>query len=245
MTMRRLSILVLMAAMPTAVSLAASFREQVEADWLVQDDVRSRFDPARQTFVKTWEDAAGAVDGRKTGKWEFHTNLDSKPWWHVDLSQPQPLDRVEIWNRTDGAAGRSRHLVVLLSDDAKQWREVYKHNGMTFYGFTDKKPLVVDLKGEAYEGLLQKFAAEQKGAGQYFTPRPLFRAIVQCVRPDIRQAPDFTVHDPAAGTAAFSLARPSGCLRSPRGSSPARINVVCGAVPTPVASWCWRRAGWR
>jgi len=105
--------------------------------------------------------------------------------------------------------------------------------------------LDVDLKGEAYEGLLQKFAAEQKGAGQYFTPRPLIRAIVQCVRPDIRQAPDFTVHDPAAGTAAFSLARPSGCLRSPRGSSPARTRSACGAVPTPVASWCWRRAGWR
>jgi type I restriction enzyme M protein len=65
--------------------------------------------------------------------------------------------------------------------------------------------LDVDLKGEAYEGLLQKFAAEQKGAGQYFTPRPLIRAIVQCVRPDIREAPDFTVHDPAAGTGGFLI----------------------------------------
>ncbi len=65
--------------------------------------------------------------------------------------------------------------------------------------------LDVDLKGEAYEGLLQKFAAEQKGAGQYFTPRPLIRAIVQCMRPDIRQAPDFTVHDPAAGTSGFLI----------------------------------------
>jgi len=65
--------------------------------------------------------------------------------------------------------------------------------------------LDVDLKGEAYEGLLQKFAAEQKGAGQYFTPRPLIRAIVQCMRPDIRQAPDFTIHDPAAGTGGFLI----------------------------------------
>ena len=37
---------------------------------------------------------------------------------------------------------------------------------------TEWASLDVDLKGEAYEGLLQKFAAEQKGAGQYFTPRP-------------------------------------------------------------------------
>ncbi len=57
--------------------------------------------------------------------------------------------------------------------------------------------LDVDLKGEAYEGLLQKFAAEQKGAGQYFTPRPLIRTVVQCLRPDIREAPDFTANDRA------------------------------------------------
>lgn len=35
---------------------------------------------------------------------------------------------------------------------------------------TEWATLDVDLKGDAYEGLLQKFAAEQKGAGQYFTP---------------------------------------------------------------------------
>jgi type I restriction enzyme M protein len=65
--------------------------------------------------------------------------------------------------------------------------------------------LDVDLKGEAYEGLLQKYAAEQKGAGQYFTPRPLIRAIVQCMRPDIREAPDFAVHDPGCGTGGFLI----------------------------------------
>ncbi len=127
---------------------AASFREQVEADWLLQDDVRGR-GSIREAYVKTWEDAAGAVDGRKTGKWAFHTNLNNKPWWHVDLGKSQPLDRVEIWNRTDGVAARASRLIVLLSDDAKQWRQVYQHNGKVFYGFTDKKPLVVDLKGEA------------------------------------------------------------------------------------------------
>lgn len=65
--------------------------------------------------------------------------------------------------------------------------------------------LDVDLKGEAYEGLLAKYAAEQKGAGQYFTPRPLIRTVVQCVRPDIREARDFTVHDPACGTGGFLI----------------------------------------
>ena len=61
----------------------------------------------------------------------------------------------------------------------------------------------VDIKGEAYEGLLQKYAEEQKGAGQYFTPRPLIRAIVQCIAPDIKKKE--TINDPAMGTGGFLL----------------------------------------
>lgn len=40
-------------------------------------------------------------------------------------------------------------------------------------------PMQADVKGDIYEGLLQKSAAESpKGAGQYFTPRELIKAIV-------------------------------------------------------------------
>ena len=42
-----------------------------------------------------------------------------------------------------------------------------------------------DVKGEIYEGLLQKNAEDIKsGAGQYFTPRPLISAMVKCLRPE-------------------------------------------------------------
>ncbi len=71
---------------------------------------------------------------------------------------------------------------------------------------TEWAELDVDLKAEAYEGLLQKYAAEQKGAGQYFTPREAIRAIVRCVRPDIGASRDYTIHDPASGTAGFLIA---------------------------------------
>jgi type I restriction enzyme M protein len=71
---------------------------------------------------------------------------------------------------------------------------------------TEWAELDVDLKAEAYEGLLQKYAAEQKGAGQYFTPRAAIRAIVRCVRPDIGQSADYSIHDPAVGTAGFLIA---------------------------------------
>ncbi len=60
----------------------------------------------------------------------------------------------------------------------------------------------VDVKGEIYEGLLQKNAEDVKsGAGQYFTPRPLIKAIVEAVRPE----PDQTICDPASGTGGFFL----------------------------------------
>ncbi len=58
------------------------------------------------------------------------------------------------------------------------------------------------MKGDAYEGLLEKNAADVKGgAGQYFTPRPLIQAIVDVMRP----APGQTIHDPACGTGGFLL----------------------------------------
>lgn len=41
-----------------------------------------------------------------------------------------------------------------------------------------RKALSADVKGDVYEGLLQKNSEDVKGgAGQYFTPRPLIAAI--------------------------------------------------------------------
>lgn len=70
---------------------------------------------------------------------------------------------------------------------------------------TEWATIDVDLKAQAYEGLLQKFAAEQKGAGQYFTPREAIRSVVRCMKPDIRESKDFTIHDPACGTGGFLI----------------------------------------
>lgn len=60
----------------------------------------------------------------------------------------------------------------------------------------------VDVKGDIYEGLLERNAADTKsGAGQYFTPRALIRAMVECVAPE----PMKTIHDPSCGTGGFFL----------------------------------------
>ena len=69
-----------------------------------------------------------------------------------------------------------------------------------------------DVKGEIYEGLLQKNAEDVKsGAGQYFTPRPLIRAMVECIRPEPRN----TIADPCCGSGGFLLAAQS-YLSDPR-----------------------------
>jgi type I restriction enzyme M protein len=63
--------------------------------------------------------------------------------------------------------------------------------------------LDADLKGDAYEALLERNAADTKsGAGQYFTPRALISAMVKCIDPQ----PDETICDPACGTGGFFLA---------------------------------------
>lgn len=67
----------------------------------------------------------------------------------------------------------------------------------------DWSSLDIDVKGEVYEGLLARNADDVRGgAGQYFTPRPVIRAIVEVMRP----APMTRISDPACGTGGFLLA---------------------------------------
>jgi type I restriction enzyme M protein len=69
---------------------------------------------------------------------------------------------------------------------------------------TDWTALNIDVKAQAFEGLLEKAASEgKKGAGQYFTPRILIQSIVRCVKPDPRAHDEFTIYDPACGSGGF------------------------------------------
>ena len=84
-----------------------------------------------------------------------------------------------------------------IQDPAKLRRLIELINGEVWMG------LDIDVKGDIYEGLLQKNAEDTKsGAGQYFTPRPLIKAIVEVMRPQ----PGMTINDPACGTGGFLLA---------------------------------------
>ena len=83
-----------------------------------------------------------------------------------------------------------------IQDPAKLSRLVQMIDAESWVGMD------TDTKGDLYEGLLQKNAEDTKsGAGQYFTPRALIQAMVECARPE----PMKTIADPACGTGGFFL----------------------------------------
>lgn len=128
--------------------------EQIETDWRRQDELRMvKADPKGPSevspgwVVRPEQDAAGAVDGQKTGKWGFHTAFQKDPWWQVDLQEAVPLQKVVLWNRCEACSERNNRILVSVSQDGKEWTKIYQHNGTVFYGQTDGKPLVVPAQG--------------------------------------------------------------------------------------------------
>lgn len=61
---------------------------------------------ATQSSTSLGASAQRAIDGNTDGSWAgesvTHTNRQPHPWWEVDLGTDQPIDRIIIWNRTDG-----------------------------------------------------------------------------------------------------------------------------------------------
>ncbi|HSH16031.1 MAG TPA: discoidin domain-containing protein, partial [Verrucomicrobiae bacterium] len=119
----------------------------LEKEWLFEAQLNTESHHA--TSLSTRHDAAGGCDGVTNGKWGFHTGRDTNPWWQVDLGEVLPLAQVRVWNRSDQAssAERARSFRLLVSNDGREWRHVYQHNGQTFYGYRmpDRTPLVVNL----------------------------------------------------------------------------------------------------
>lgn len=141
-----------------AVAVGRQMAALVEADWIDQDEAfraEAGTPPAllaaMASGIATWQDAAGGCDGVKTGGCGFHTaSNEIDPWWQVDLGQPYSLDRVVVYNRTDGnTPPRTRNLRLLVAGNADEpeFVEVYRHNGETFYGASKGAPLTVDLGG--------------------------------------------------------------------------------------------------
>ncbi len=119
------------------------------------------------------------------------------------LTKLEGVEQLDFYKRLLLELGKAKNRLV---------RDIYENAGTTL-----KKPKTLaalvqafeelewfsderENLGDLYEGLLEKNASEVKsGAGQYFTPRPLVRAMVECLQPRAGEL----VQDPAAGTGGF------------------------------------------
>jgi len=136
-------------------------------------------------------------------------------------NQPNPVPKQYAWEilkRKDGDElfDHYRHTLEKLGHEKGLLGLIFNKSQNKFQDPAKLRRLVVDLidkenwvsmsadvKGDAYEGLLEKNAQDTKsGAGQYFTPRPLIQAIVDVIAPQ----PGETLCDPACGTGGFLLA---------------------------------------
>lgn len=133
----------LMLAEATSSPSIDDWQQKLENDWLAQERLRD----VNNASVNTRSDAAGGCDGIKNGSYGFHTDNVFEPWWQVDLGSTRTVARVVIWNRED-AANRAAHLMIRLSEDGRNWKTVYQHEGKVFHGFSNKKPLTVKLNGQ-------------------------------------------------------------------------------------------------
>lgn len=142
-------------------------------------------------------------------------NEQTKPPFKKPSAIPKDYDWPSLLNK-DGAELEMHYRLILetlskesnmlgiifrksqnrIQDPAKLKRLIELINSEVWIG------LDVDIKGEIYEGLLERNAEDTKsGAGQYFTPRPLIKAIVEVMRP----GPGMAICDPACGTGGFLL----------------------------------------
>src|SRR3990170_4857213 len=140
----------------------------------------------------------------------------SKPPYNRDIQIPKKLNWESLQNKS--GAELEVHYIKILNELGKEKGMI----GEIFFKSQNKIQdpaklykliqliddenwvvLGADVKGDIYEGLLEKNAEDTKsGAGQYFTPRSLIKAMVECVRPE----PNKTIADPACGTGGFFLA---------------------------------------
>jgi hypothetical protein len=104
--------------------------------------------PAQQSSTSRWSkpnDAQGAVNGIKTGRFGFHTDKESNPWWQVDLETLYVLSEVRVYNRIDTDRERANTLLISVSPDNYNWQQIYLNQPNNIFGGIDGKPLIVPI----------------------------------------------------------------------------------------------------
>ncbi len=103
--------------------------------------------PASQSSTSQWsvrdDEARGAVNGPVSGAFSFHTEMEYRPWWMVDLLAREDVSRIRVFNRMENRE-RANLLQVYVSEDGFRWTLAGSHAGEPFGG-ADGNPLDVPV----------------------------------------------------------------------------------------------------
>ncbi len=122
-----------------------------------------------------------------------------------DLLALDGLELIRQYEETLNVLQKEDNLIGTIYTKAQNKidKPVYLKKVITLIDEEDWLIMDGDVKGAIYESILEKNGQDKKsGAGQYFTPRALIKAMVDVTRPRIGE----TVCDPACGTGGFLLA---------------------------------------
>ena len=139
----------------------------------------------------------------------------SKPPFNRDIGIPEDCVWETLTKKNgDALAKQYKYILETLAEQEGILQEIYfqAQNKITTPAKLAKVIKMVDaerwtsmssdVKGDIYEGLLQKIAEDTKsGAGQYFTPRAVINTMVKCISPE----PNKTICDPCCGSGGFLL----------------------------------------
>jgi type I restriction enzyme M protein len=133
----------------------------------------------------------------------YNRNFDipEKCDWSFFLNHPLEGLTLDYVNALNTLSNSGKMLSKIFSGAQNKIHDPYKLKKLIeLLNEDDWGSESVDIKGDIYENLLQK-SAESSGAGQYFTPRSIIKAIVECIEPK----PLETISDPTCGTGGFFL----------------------------------------
>lgn len=122
---------------------------------------------ADQSSISQWsrgattqEDGAGAISGTILGDAQCHTDLETRPWWMVDLGAPHLIYEVRVFNRVDQPRFRDGigALRIEIADPAGPWVPIHDHDGSRPIGGADGYPLIVKLTSPVMASRLRVMA---------------------------------------------------------------------------------------
>jgi hypothetical protein len=116
---------------------------------------------AKQSSTDFGGDAKRAIDGNTNGDYNAnsvcHTGLEDNPWWEVNLGQEMPVEKIVLWNRTDGGEGilsrMKGYRLVLYENGRKQIDERKSDaypNPSTEYAFDGVREVILKAAGGVY-----------------------------------------------------------------------------------------------